>query len=81
VTVLDKLPFRQIWVIDFEFRPKSVTRSAFEFIENSGERPAPVCGVFKEVRSGQVILLVDVWLWRTSLAGLPHQIFRRTTFG
>jgi hypothetical protein len=55
--MLDRLPYRQIWVIDFEFRPKSVARSGFEFAENSGERPAPVCLVAKELHTGEMIRL------------------------
>jgi hypothetical protein len=55
--MLDHLPYRQIRVIDFEFRPKSVARSGFEFVENSGERPAPVCFVSKELRTGEITRL------------------------
>jgi hypothetical protein len=37
------LPFREIWLVDFEF------------IAGSGERPVPVCLVAREFRSGRLI--------------------------
>ena len=44
--MLDALPFREIWAVDFEF------------IARDGERPVPVCLVARELRSGQ---LVRIW--------------------
>jgi hypothetical protein len=43
---LDRLPFPQIWAVDFEF------------ISRPGERPGPVCLVACELRSGE---LIRVW--------------------
>jgi hypothetical protein len=45
VTILDTLPYREIWAVDFEFVPKP------------GERPDPVCLVARELRSGHTIRL------------------------
>ena len=39
------LPFREIWLVDFEFRA------------GPGDNPAPVCLVAKELRTGRVIRL------------------------
>ena len=47
------LPFRQVWIIDTEF------------IAAPGERPAPVCLVAKELRSGRTVRL-----WRDALRKL-----------
>ncbi len=43
---LDGLPFRHVWAVDFEF------------MASPGERPAPVCLVARELRSGE---LLKVW--------------------
>ena len=43
---LDRLPFRRIWAVDFEFGVQP------------GERPEPVCLVARELRSGE---LIRVW--------------------
>jgi DNA polymerase-1 len=43
---LDRLPFPQIWAVDFEF------------VSRPGGRPKPVCLVARELRSGE---LVRVW--------------------
>ena len=40
---LDRLPFPQIWAVDFEFIPRP------------GERPEPGCLVARELRSGELI--------------------------
>jgi hypothetical protein len=39
--MLDRLPFREIWAVDFEFTA------------GAGERPVPVCLVAREMRSGR----------------------------
>src|SRR5262252_3516365 len=41
----DRLPFREIWAVDFEF------------IADPGENPDPVCLVARELRSGQTLRL------------------------
>jgi hypothetical protein len=46
MTTMLNLPFRQIWCVDFEFSAEP------------GERPAPVCLVARELRSGQ---LLRIW--------------------
>ncbi len=43
--LLDDLPFREIWAVDFEF------------VSEPGERPEPVCLVAWELRSGCKIRL------------------------
>jgi DNA polymerase-1 len=43
--MLDRLPFRQAWAVDFEF------------IANRGQRPVPVCMVAQELRSGRKLRL------------------------
>ena len=43
--MLDTLPFRDIWAVDFEF------------VANDGERPEPVCLVAWELRSGRKLRL------------------------
>lgn len=43
--MLAALPFREIWAADFEF------------VARPGERPAPVCLVAKELRSGKTVRL------------------------
>jgi DNA polymerase-1 len=45
--VLDRLPFREVWAVDFEF------------IASSGGRPTPVCMVAWELKSGRKLRL---WL-------------------
>jgi hypothetical protein len=52
--VLDALPFRCIWAIDFEF------------VAEPGERPAPVCMVARELRSGRLLRL-----WQDELPPRP----------
>src|SRR5215831_19919024 len=42
---LDRLPFREIWAVDFEF------------IADPGENPDPVCLVARELRSGRTLPL------------------------
>lgn len=42
---MDKLPFRQIWLVDFEFRAPA------------GERQIPVCMVAREYRTGHTLRL------------------------
>jgi DNA polymerase-1 len=44
-TILCRLPYRQVWLVDFEFNAES------------GERPDPVCLVARELRSGRTIRL------------------------
>ena len=43
---LERLPFRQVWAVDFEFEA------------SPGERPVPVCLVARELRSGE---LLRIW--------------------
>ena len=43
---LDRLPYREVWAVDFEFAAPP------------GERPQPICLVARELRTGQ---LVRVW--------------------
>jgi DNA polymerase-1 len=43
--MLDRLPFRELWAIDFEYRAVP------------GDRPVPVCLVAKELRSGRLLRL------------------------
>jgi hypothetical protein len=43
--MLDTLPYRQIWAVDFEFRIEP------------GDRPDPVCLVARELRSGRTLRL------------------------
>jgi DNA polymerase-1 len=45
--LLDRLPFRELWAIDFEYRAVP------------GDRPVPVCMVGRELRSGRLLRL---WL-------------------
>ena len=45
LTMLDHLPFDQIWIVDFEFDAKP------------GENPMPVCLAARELRSGRTICL------------------------
>jgi DNA polymerase-1 len=43
--VLNRLPFRELWAIDFEYRAAP------------GDRPVPVCMVSRELRSGRLLRL------------------------
>ena len=43
--MLDRLPYREIWAVDFEFQA------------NPGERPDPICMVAQELRSGRKLRL------------------------
>jgi DNA polymerase-1 len=43
VTILDVLPYREVWAWDFEF------------LALDGERPEPVCMVARELRSGRLL--------------------------
>ena len=52
-------PFKEIWLADFEFR------------QDAGERPAPVCLVAREFRSGRVVRL-----WRDDLLSLTTPPYR-----
>jgi hypothetical protein len=45
VTVLNALPYREVWATDFEF------------LAADGERPVPVCLVARELRSGRLLRL------------------------
>ncbi len=47
---LSRLPYREIWAVDFEF------------IAKGGNRPAPVCMVAKDLRSGR-----ELRLWQDAL--------------
>jgi DNA polymerase-1 len=49
--MLDRLPFKHIVVVDFEFNFGG--HASAEDAGRSGERPRPVCMVAKELRSGQ----------------------------
>jgi hypothetical protein len=51
-------PFREIWLCDFEFTV------------SPGERPAPICMVAREHRTGRTL-----HLWRDVLPGLPQPPF------
>src|SRR3954451_24051997 len=55
--MLDRLPFKQIVAVDFEFEFGGHDSKAAA--GRSGERPRPVCMVARELRSG------ETWrLWR-----------------
>src|SRR5512147_1707461 len=41
--LLDRLPYREVWCVDFEFAAPS------------GERPSPICLVARELRTGRTI--------------------------
>jgi DNA polymerase I len=43
--LLPRLPYREVWVVDFEF------------IAEPGERPDPVCLVARELLRGQLVRL------------------------
>jgi hypothetical protein len=53
---VNRLPFRQVWAVDFEFTAPP------------GERPAPLCMVARELQSGQ---LVRLWLTDSSPTSPP----------
>ncbi len=55
---VDAVPFREIWLGDFEFR------------QQAGERPWPVCLVARELRRGR-----EIRLWRDDLQRLDHAPF------
>ena len=62
--MLDRLPFKRIVAIDFEFEFGG--HDSTEAAGRSGERPRPVCMVAKELRSGQT------WrLWRGQFEAQP----------
>ena len=62
--MLDRLPFKRIVAIDFEFEFGGHDSTAAA--SRSGERPRPVCMVAKELRSGQI------WrLWRGQFEKQP----------
>jgi hypothetical protein len=62
--MLDRLPFRHVVAIDFEFEFGG--HATLEDAGRSGERPRPVCMVAKELRSG------ETWqLWRGQFAAHP----------
>jgi DNA polymerase-1 len=62
--MLDRLPFKQVVAVDFEFEFGGHDTGAAA--SRSGERPRPVCMVAKELRSGQT------WrLWRNQLEKQP----------
>jgi DNA polymerase I len=42
---LDRLPYREVWAVDFEFAAPP------------GERPDPICVAARELRSGRLIRL------------------------
>ena len=52
--MLDVLPFREIWLVDFEY------------VTGPGTRPAPVCLVAHELRSGRKIKQ-----WRNEFGASP----------
>src|SRR3954447_16640022 len=55
--MLDRVPFKRIVAIDFEFEFGG--HDSMDAASRSGERPRPVCMVAKDLRSGQI------WrLWR-----------------
>jgi hypothetical protein len=58
--------WREVWAVDFEFRPHSLLTADFPFVENSGERSCPVCLVAHELKSGKVIRL-----WHDQFGPLP----------
>lgn len=59
-TVLDRLPYREIWAADFEFAG------------GPGDRPVPVCLVARELRSGRHFALWQDELQR--LSAPPYQM-------
>ena len=52
----DRLPFREVWLVDFEY------------VARPGDRPEPVCLVARELRSGR---LVRVWRDELGQMGQP----------
>src|SRR6478735_5549933 len=62
--MLDRLPFRHVVAIDFEFEFGGHDSTAAANV--SGERPRPVCMVARELRSG------ETWrLWRGQFGKQP----------
>ena len=61
-TLLDLLPFAEIWAVDFEFGSEP------------GENPEPVCLVARELRSGRKVRLWrDEFVSRPALSGRTHR--------
>jgi hypothetical protein len=58
--------WREVWAVDFEFRPHSLLTADFLFVENSGERSCPVCLVAHELKSGRTIRL-----WHDQFGPMP----------
>jgi hypothetical protein len=56
---MDRLPYRAVWAVDFEFTAQT------------GERPHPLCVVARELRSGA---LVRCWLADGAPAAPPYDI-------
>ena len=62
--MLDRLPFKHVVAVDFEFEFGG--HDTLEAAGRSGERPRPVCMVAKELRSGKT------WrLWRGQFGSQP----------
>ena len=62
--MLDRLPFRHVVAIDFEFEFGGHSTTAAANV--SGERPRPVCMVARDLRSGQT------WrLWHDQFEAQP----------
>jgi hypothetical protein len=57
--MLAELPFREVWLVDFEFRPEDGAR-------DGGARPSPVCLVALELKSGRKLRL-----WRDEMGSAP----------
>ena len=58
--MLDRIPFREIWAVDFEFHQGGV----------AGNTQIPVCMVAKELRTGRVLRY-----WRDELLGMDRPPF------
>lgn len=58
--MLDRLPYQEVWAVDFEFHPES----------NPGGVQVPVCMVAKELHSGQVLRY-----WQDELRAMQHPPF------
>jgi hypothetical protein len=56
------LPFREIWVVDFEFYPGSGLANG----SRQGDAVTPLCLVALEMRTGRL-----VWLWQDELGPFP----------
>ena len=57
---LDRLPYREVWAVDFEFAAPP------------GERPQPICLVARELRTGQLVRMWEDQLRR--MPGPPYSI-------